>query len=340
MDIPLHKRTKIVTLSEYTNISQRNIATIVGVSQKSVSNIIELGNEPEGLQTRRKGNCGRKAKATPQAIQILVTESERDPRKTSHQLRIHLEETAGISISSRTVRRCLVNAGRVARRPVKKQLLTEAMKIKRLQWAENHQDWTKEDWRRVLFSDESHFFVQGQRSQHIRRAKGEKLCEAHIDQYVKKPLKRMFWGSFSYNGMGSLYPVKGMMNSQQYIDVINQKVTKDMEEAFPQGGGIYMHDSAPCHKAKKVAEVLRQKDILVLDWPGNSPDLNPIENLWSILKLEQSKHDCTTMEKLTKVIIDIWFNEAKMEDHCSKLVDSMPARIQQVINNGGGHTSY
>ena len=61
----------------------------------------------------------------------------------------------------------------------------------------------------------------------------------------------MFWGSFSFQGVGSLFPVTGMMNDGKYINVIQQKVVKDLERAFPSGGRIFKQDLAPCRTAKK-----------------------------------------------------------------------------------------
>ena len=103
-----------------------------------------------------------------------------------------------------------------------------------------------------MFSDESHFFVQGQRSQHVRRSLGEKLREGHIDQNIKHPEKKMFWGSFSFHGVGSLRPVEGMMRSAQYIDVIETKAIPEMQKAFPDGSGVFQQDLAPCHTSKIV----------------------------------------------------------------------------------------
>ena len=94
------------------------------------------------------------------------------------------------------------------------------------------------------------------------------------------------------------------------------------------------------HRAKKVARAFAENEIEVLYWPGNSPDLNPIENLWSIVKLEQKKRDSGNKDKLKQVVIDIWFNNEKIQEYCKTLVDSMPSRIKQLIENNGGHINY
>ena len=106
-----------------------------------------------------------------------------------------------------------------------------------------------------------------------------------MDQSVKHPPKQMFWGSFSYYGVGSLLPIEGMMNAEKYIEVVKKKVIADLANAFLDGSGVFQQDLAPCHKAKKVIDYMKKMKITVLDWPGNYSDFNPIENLWSIIKL-------------------------------------------------------
>ena len=62
-----------------------------------------------------------------------------------------------------------------------------------------------------------------------------------------------------------------------------------MERTFPNGGGIFQQDLAPCHTAKKVKKFLKENHMKVFDQPGNSPDLNPIENLWTSKNLALKK---------------------------------------------------
>jgi len=78
----------------------------------------------------------------------------------------------------------------------------------------------------VLFSDESHFFVQGKHSRFVRIRKGEQLSPADFTEVVKYPQKKMPWGSFS--GVDVLIPIECMMNSDKYIDVIEGKVIPDL----------------------------------------------------------------------------------------------------------------
>ena len=88
-----------------------------------------------------------------------------------------------------------------------------------------------------------------------------------------------------------------------------------------------------------VSEFLCQQRIKVLDWPGNSPDLNPIENLRDILKDKVADKQPTSAKHLQEVIKESWVKDLTRE-YCSTLVASMPRHLQVVIEVKGGHTKY
>lgn len=339
MDITPKKRSKIVTLALFCQKSQRDIAKTCKVSQKTVSNVIRLYKSTGSVSPRRLGKCGRKRKTTRRDDRRLLQESIRFPKKTSSQLKRDLPQIAG-AISSRTVRRRLWDAGRPARRPIKKQLLTQVMKRKRYAWAKAHEHWTPEMWSRVTFSDESHFEVQGQRLKYVRRSVGEPVRSGHIEQYVKHPDKKMFWGCFSVEGPGALQAVDGMMNSGSYMEVLTRKLIPYMETTFPNQDGIFQQDLAPCHKSRKVTDFLIQQQISVLPWPGNSPDVSPIENLWAIIKKRLKDHDCSSKVKLMEAVLSVWFHDEEIKNSCKNLIESMPKRVAMLIKARGGHIKY
>ena len=110
------------------------------------------------------------------------------------------------------------------------------------------------------------------------------ISPAHLEQRVKHPLKMMFWGCFSFYGPGSLVPIIGMMNSDQYIDVLSTHMITELKKVCSSGEETFQHDLVPCHNFKKVKKFFELNEIRLLEWLGNSPDINPVENLWAIYK--------------------------------------------------------
>ena len=173
----------------------------------------------------------------------------------------------------------MLEGGRRAIRSRKKQLLTKVMKQKRLVWAKRHLNWTVEQWKKVLFTDESHFMVQRQRCAAIRKSKYFPIKDGHIIQTTEHLQKVMFWGCFDYKGPGRLHICDGMMNSNEYIKVINHRIVHQLQQDYPDGDGLLQHDLAPCHSSTVVINHLKNIGVKVMNWPENSPDIAPIENM-------------------------------------------------------------
>jgi len=171
----------------------------------------------------------------------------------------------------------------------------------------------------VCFSDESTLKILMDKSQFVRRRTGEKYKDECIVKTVKHPLSIMVWSIISSQGPGRLYIVEGTMRQDQYLRVLKTKMLPQVQEWFPNKQYTFMHDSAPCHKARTVSKFLSDNQVKVLDWPGNSPDLNPIENLWKLMKKRIATEIITNKRRLIERLIEVWHRSEAIKENCLKV---------------------
>jgi hypothetical protein len=247
---------------------------------------------------------------------------------------------SGVAMSSSTVRRRLIEADMRAYRPRKKPKLTARMKKNRLVWAKQFVSWTEEDWKRVCFSDESTLEILDDNCRYVRRRQGEEFLPQCLVERVKHPAKVMVWGVISVKGPGRLHVVDGMMNAIQYREIVERRLVPQLDQWFPDGNCVYMQDGAPCHTARIVKDFFEDIGLEVLPWPGNSPDINPIEGLWYNLKDRVNTVTSNNKRDLIERILNVWFHNPDMEKLIGKYYASMPSRIKAVIKAKGGATKY
>ena len=215
-----------------------------------------------------------------------------------------------------------------------------SIRIKRLKFAKEQVDKPLEFWKRVLWSDESKFDLFGhKRRQKVWAKTGEKLLEKNLQKTVKHGGGSiMVWGCFAWSGVGNLFKIDGIMTADTYISILNENLKESLLKTGLRKTIIFQQDNDPKHTARKTTAFFRANKIKLLEWPPQSPDLNPIENLWSILDQQVDKGDVTNKLKLFSALEDAW---NKIDDHyLQNLVESMPRRLQAVIQAKGGHTKY
>ena len=91
--------------------------------------------------------------------------------------------------------------------------------------------------------------------------------------------------------------------------------------------------------AIQVTQFLRTARLKTLTWPGNSPDLNPIENCWQVVGKKLAQKKPRNKRELQEAIIRVWHHELSL-DYIKKLIHSMPSRIKAVIAARNGTTKY
>ena len=110
----------------------------------------------------------------------------------------------------------------------------------------------------------------------------------------------MIWGCFSWQGMGPMVKLEGRMNASRYGQLIKNTVSPFMKKTMGRKS-IFQQDNAPIYTAKSILKIFKNFKMKVLDWPAQSPDLNPIENIWRRIKFELSLKNSKNKNDLKKI---------------------------------------
>ena len=105
------------------------------------------------------------------------------------------------------------------------------------------------------------------------------------------------------------------------------------------GATHFMQDGASVHTAKIVKKWFADNNIETLEWPPQSPDLNPIKNLWSFMKYSLQDYQTGSIPRLKNALLELWTQGLQM-DTFMKFSDSLPSRIKAVLDSKGGATRY
>jgi hypothetical protein len=149
-----------------------------------------------------------------------------------------------------------------------KPLLSPKNVKARLAWAKAHKDWTIDDWKRVIWSDETKINRFGSDGCHYTYKRiGERLQPKHVKQTVKHGGSSiMIWGCITYDGPGYVTKIDNTMDKVLYQKILEEDLalTMDWYDLNPRKV-IFQHDNDPKHTAKTVVEYLDHQPYEVMD---------------------------------------------------------------------------
>ncbi len=227
----------------------------------------------------------------------------------------------------------------VFRKRATKPLLNQRQRQKHLTWAVEKNTWTVAQWSKVLFSDESKFCISfGNQGPRVWRKSEESQNPCCLKSSVKFPQSVMIWAVMSSAGVGPLCFLKSTVNAAIYQEILEHFVLPSADKLYGDADFIFQQDLAPAHTAKGTKSWFNDHGVTVLDWPANSPDLNPIENLWGIVKRKMRDTRPNNADDLKATVKETWASIPPQQ--CHKLITSMPRRIEAVIKAKGAPTKY
>jgi transposase len=295
-----------------------------------------------------KPRSGRPLSITPRAVRILLRQLRSEPKITWRQLKTN----TGIDLDARTLNATLRAHGISHWLALKRPKLTSEAARLRLIWAKTHKDWTVNQWRKVIWSDEASVTRGSDKTREwVFGTPKEKWDRDKVMEVPNgKAFSNMVWGAFWDSGRSDLYLLDRDFESKKhgysaasYIQILDHNLAGIWEPEL-----VFMQDNAPIHRARKSKLWFQGNGIEVMEWPPYSPDLNPIENLWALLKKETYKvyPDLDSLKgkgdeaetQLFQILQKAWAN--LREEVMEGLISSMPDRCAAVIIAKGWHTKY
>ncbi|KAG2457260.1 TCB1 transposase, partial [Polypterus senegalus] len=327
-ELPEELRDRIVARHR-SGQGYKTISAALKVPKSTVASII-LKWKMFGMTTTLP-RAGRPAKLSYRRRKALVREVKKNPKITLAELH-RCSQEMGESCRKSTITAALHQSGLYGRVACRKPLLSARHMTARMEFAKRHL--------KIIWSDETKIELFGLNS---KRYVWKQPGTAHHLSNTVPTVKHggdsiRLWGCFSAAGTGRLVAIEGKMNAAKNRDILDKNLLQSAKDLRLGRRFTFQQDNDPKHTAKITKEWLHNNSVTVLEWPSQSPDLNPIEHLWRDLKMAVVQRLPSNLTELEMICKEEWQRIPK--SRCEKLVASFPRRLMAVLAQKGASTKY
>lgn len=243
-------------------------------------------------------------------------------------------------ISYDTIRRRLNENGFFNYIPARQTLLKAHHLANRIRFCEENYG---RDWDKVIFSDEKTFKSINDRASSLWRPHGDRYDPKYVQTVtLSGRITCGVWGYITAGGPGEITPTSSRMNSDEYLSILGEILLPSMISMYGESANefIFMQDNASIHTSAVARSWFQSHpEVIQLRWPPCSPDLNPIENVWSNMVYNWPQQGFRNRNEIIDTINMKW-DDLRGTDYIPKLYNSMPTRMREVIHNNGNWCSY
>ena len=314
--------------------SATDIANDYGISRQAVYAIHKKTKRFGTTEDRPRS--GRPRHTTRREDSQIYMSSVKSPKKTPKLIKQNLD----LNVSIRTVRRRMNERGLRPHLSATVSYISDINRKKRLEFAKKMSLRPKNWWTSVIWSDEKKFeLMHARRRVIVNRRVGQR----YQIKFTKPTMKfgggsLMLWGCFSRNGVGSLVEIDGRLEQHKYRYLLEDNLHYSAHLMGLGDNFVFQQDLCRIHTAPAVKDFFTENSIEVMDWVPQSPDFNPIENLWSCLDSNVPIKERCNKTRFMSALLKTW-NDLPL-DLIKNLVDSVPNRLAEAIRARGGHTHY
>lgn len=328
---------KIIIANSESGKSTYQIAKNLLLPRSTIQSIIQHYKKNATVSCLKR--IGRPRLTSEAENRVLKKIIKKNRRARAGELTVQWRDMIQKDVSVDTCKRVLKRMGYGFYTAKEKPLLTSLQKKKRLKFARDHLNWTADQWRQIIWSDESKFEVTvGDVRKKVIRNKDEAFHKDCIKRKVKFPGSVMIWGCMSAQGVGRLHFIEDTVNAVKYQNILETSLLPSISILKYQNAYIFQQDGASCHTARTTKAWLDSKRIPTMEWPSSSPDLSPIETLWWKIKKKLRKYPSRSINDLKEKIKAVW--DSTTPEECEELIATMPIRIKAVIESKGDITKW
>ena len=283
----------------------------------------------ETKSLKHRGGNGRPCAISSTDSTAIAQYIRRDNETTLKEIKEKLSRTHQRSVSLSTISRHLRDHGCRSVLPINAPMLTVEQKQNRVEWAKKHQG---DDWNRTIFTDESSFQLFRNT---VRR--WSKNPEIKVKRIPKNSQKVHIWEAVSIKGVVGYRTFRTNLNGIHFVDILKHHLLPGATIQFKRRWRL-QQDNDPKHTSGVAKEFIKNKIPELLEWPANSPDLNPIENYWNVIKRRVEKRKPANIDDLEQFMNEEI--EKTDSNFLINFVNSMKDRCLAAISSNGERIKF